>query len=205
MEPLTDKEKREYATYKYNGGLGALLCSHCKVIIRNGKTFTEDDWKCMRGELRKPKQYCEKCITNTMLKETTYRNRYKDEIKFEFIGDKTIKVSGFSPYYRIGWPNVYDKAYESFINEQAEHGMELVELEEFKKIVHDYNNEKIKPYSMLVYSDQNTIDMWDPSGGPYLSAGTDMREFFYKFKFPDPLIIKEFKTGYDGYVLILLK
>lgn len=61
MESLTDKEKREYATYKFNGGLGALLCSNCKVIIRDGRTFTEDDWRCMRGEIRLPKQYCDKC------------------------------------------------------------------------------------------------------------------------------------------------
>ncbi len=135
-----------------------------------------------------------------MLEEVTYSNRYKDQIRFEFIGEKTIKVTGYSPYYRMGWPNVYDKAYEAYV---ADHGP--IDLEEFKKIVHDYKNESMRPYSQLIYSDQNTIDMWDPSGGPYLSAGHDMREFFYKFKFPDPLIIKEFKTGNNDYVLIILK
>jgi hypothetical protein len=61
LEPITDKERREYATYKFNGGLGALLCSECRVIIRDGLTFTEEDWKVMRGEIRLPKQYCKEC------------------------------------------------------------------------------------------------------------------------------------------------
>jgi hypothetical protein len=61
LEPITDKEKREYATIKFNGGLGALLCSECRVTIRDGRTFTEDDWKHMRGEIRLPKQYCQEC------------------------------------------------------------------------------------------------------------------------------------------------
>jgi hypothetical protein len=135
-----------------------------------------------------------------MLEETTYRNRYGDNIRFEFIGDKTIKVTGYSPYYRMGWPNVYDKAYEAYV---ADHGP--IDLEEFKKIVHNYENKDMRPYSMLIYSDQNTINMWDPSGGPYLHEGHDMREFFYKHKFPEPLIIKEFKTQEEGYVLIILK
>jgi hypothetical protein len=135
-----------------------------------------------------------------MLEEVTYSNRYKDQIRFEFIGDKTIKVTGYSPYYRMGWPNVYDKAHEAYVND---HGP--IDLEEFKKIVHNYENKDMRPYSQLIYSDQNTINMWDPSGGPYLHSGTDMREFFYKFKFPNPLIIKEFKTGKEGYILIILE
>ncbi len=140
-----------------------------------------------------------------MLEETTYRNRYGDNIRFEFIGEKTIKVTGYGPYYRIGWPNEYGKAYKAFLDESDKHGMELVEFEEFKKIVHDYNNESMRPYSQLVISNTNIIDMFDPSGGPYLHSGHDMREFFYKHKFPEPLIIKEFKTQEEGYVLIILK
>jgi len=143
-----------------------------------------------------------------MLEEVTYINRYKDKIRFEFIGDKTIKVSGYGPYYRIGWPNIYDNAYETYIAEHAKHGMELVTFEEFKKIVHDSSDreryEKMRPYSMLVVSNPEVVDMFDPSGGPYLHAGQDMRHFFHEFKFPNPLLIKEFKTHYDGYVLILL-
>ena len=140
-----------------------------------------------------------------MLEETTYRNRGGDNIRFEFIGDKTIKMSGYLPYCRMGWPNVYDKAYEAFVAEHAEHGMELVNFEDFKEIVHDYKNEKIRPYSQLVYSDTNTINMFDPPSGPYLHSGHDMRDFFHKFNFKDPLIIQEFKITGEDYVLIILK
>lgn len=51
----------EKAIFKFNGGLGALLCSKCRVIIKTGKDFTDDEWKCIRGEIELPKQYCEKC------------------------------------------------------------------------------------------------------------------------------------------------
>jgi hypothetical protein len=129
--------------------------------------------------------------------EVTYSNRYKDQIKFELVDSTTIKITGYSPYYRMGWPNVYDKAYEAYV---ADNGQ--IDIEEFKKIVHDYKNEKMRTYSQLVYSDQNTIDMWDPSGGPYLAAGQDMREFFRDST--KPLIIKEFKTDKDC-VLIKLE
>ena len=146
-----------------------------------------------------------------MSKEVIYKNRYRDEIKFELLDNRTIKVTGYQPYYRMGWPNVYEPAYEAFIAERAEHGMELVDFDQFKKIVHEYKDEelrlKMRPYAELVVSNPDVIDMWDPSGGPYLHAGQDMREFFHKFKFPNPLIIKEFKTGKDAIdpcVLILL-
>jgi hypothetical protein len=144
-----------------------------------------------------------------MLEEVTYTNRYKDKIRFEFIGDKTIKVTGYSPYYRMGYPNIYEPSYESFVSDRAEHGMELVDFDQFKKIVHEYKDEelrlKMRPYAELVVSNPDVIDMFDPSGGPYLHEGQDMREFFYKFDFKEPLIIKEFKTSKDDYVLILLK
>ncbi len=47
--------------YKYNNGNGALLCSDCSVIIKEGNDFTENE-----------AQYCEKCKyirTNSKLSE----------------------------------------------------------------------------------------------------------------------------------------
>lgn len=131
-----------------------------------------------------------------MSKQVVYQNRYKDQIKFELLENRTIKITGYSPYYRVGYPNVYDKAYEAYV---SDHGS--IDIEEFKKIVHDYKNEKMKPYSMLVYSNQDVIDMWDPSGGPYLHSGTDMREFFRDES--KPMIIKEFKTDKDCVIIEL--
>ena len=50
------------ATWKLNGGLGALLCSQCSVIIKTGIHFTDEEWKAARGEISIPPQFCEKCI-----------------------------------------------------------------------------------------------------------------------------------------------
>ena len=52
---------KEYAIFKFNGGLGALLCSKCKVIIKTGKDFTEEEKKAIKGYIKLPPQYCEKC------------------------------------------------------------------------------------------------------------------------------------------------
>lgn len=47
--------------FKFNGGLGAILCSKCSVIIKTGKDFTENEWKAFRGELKLESQFCNKC------------------------------------------------------------------------------------------------------------------------------------------------
>ena len=49
------------ALFKFNGGLGALLCSKCSVIIKTGREFTEEESRAIRGELTLPAQYCNKC------------------------------------------------------------------------------------------------------------------------------------------------
>lgn len=125
-----------------------------------------------------------------------YHNRYRDKITFDHKG-KTVTMTGYSPYFRYSWPNVYDKAYKAFVDEHAKHGMELVDLEKFKEVVHEYKDEelrlKMRPYAELVYSDQDTIDMVDPSGGPYLSRGMNLKEFFGK-DYQD-LIIESIKIG----------
>lgn len=64
-----DKQAEEYyndtyipmAIFKYNGGQGALLCSKCRVIIKKGKDFTDEEKKAMKGKITLPPQYCKKC------------------------------------------------------------------------------------------------------------------------------------------------
>ena len=60
----------EKAIFKFNGGLGALLCSGCRKILRIAKDFSEEELKGIRGELDYdlPARYCEQCVikdTNT--------------------------------------------------------------------------------------------------------------------------------------------
>jgi len=52
---------KDKAIFKFNGGLGALLCSGCSVIIRTGSSFTDDERKAMRGEIDLEPCYCDKC------------------------------------------------------------------------------------------------------------------------------------------------
>ena len=49
------------ATFKFNNGRGALLCSKCNKIIKVGKDFTKKEWKALRGEIKIPPQYCKEC------------------------------------------------------------------------------------------------------------------------------------------------
>ena len=49
------------AIFKFNSGLGALLCSKCRTIIKIGQEFTPDELKAMKGEKELSSQYCKKC------------------------------------------------------------------------------------------------------------------------------------------------
>jgi hypothetical protein len=53
-----DKPK---AIIKFNNGMGAVLCSGCRIILREGFDMTEDDWKDSKGEIHMAPQYCDKC------------------------------------------------------------------------------------------------------------------------------------------------
>lgn len=143
--------------HKFNGGLGATLCHHCKVIITTG--LTKDI-------------YCKNCADN----KVTYLNRYRDEIIFEHIGD-TVTMTGGN-WFRYGWANVYTDAYQVFLEDTSIHGISVSGIEEFEKLVHDYNNEVMKQYAPLVYSDKDKICFVDPSGGPFIGLGDNLNEFW---------------------------
>jgi len=56
----------EKAIFKFNNGNGALLCSKCRVIIKTGRDFTEEEIMAIKGKLDMPPQYCKQCKTNNM-------------------------------------------------------------------------------------------------------------------------------------------
>lgn len=133
-----------------------------------------------------------------------YHNRYKDKITFDHKG-KTVTMTGYSPFFRYGFPNVYDKAYEKYVESaRKDAGLDwswILSQEEFEKALYidkeeDYgwhNNALYKLFGKYIYSDKDTIDMVDPSGGPYLTIGTNLKEFFGK-NYED-LIIESIKIG----------
>jgi hypothetical protein len=55
--------KKEGAIFKFNSGLGALLCSCCRVIIKTGKDFTDEEKKAAYGDgkTKVGPRYCDKC------------------------------------------------------------------------------------------------------------------------------------------------
>lgn len=115
-----------------------------------------------------------------MIKKT-YVNRYRDQITFEQDGD-TILMSGYDPSFcRFGWPNVYTEAYQAYcevVYEQPD-GIPM-SLDRFKEVVHEWRDGKnwiFKLFGPLITSDKNSISMFDPSGGPYMSLGMDMAGF----------------------------
>ena len=56
----------EKAIFKYNGGLGALLCSSCRVIMKIGSGFNDEEIMAIKGEVDMPPQYCKQCKPNIM-------------------------------------------------------------------------------------------------------------------------------------------
>ena len=108
------------------------------------------------------------------MKTNTYTNRYGEIYTFTPTSDGNIFWSGSFSHTRFAWPNDYSVAYKTYLEQGG-----TMPLEEFKKKVHEYNNET-KEYVMgrelvsLITSDTTKIDMVDPSGGPYICTGMEL-------------------------------
>jgi len=119
-----------------------------------------------------------------------YSNRYNDEITFTHSGDEVTMEGG--SWFRWGLENDYSKAYEAYI---ADGGTEPINV--FEKLVHQYDDEAksytdlAKKYQLLVFS-SDTISMVDPSGGPYISLGMNLKQFWPKGQYQD-LVVESIK------------
>ena len=149
------------------------------------------------------------CYINSIIRvmeKIKYTNRYNDVFTFSKTEDGNILFEGELKWMRCGWPNVYDDAYTAYCADTDTD--ERMTMGEFKKAVHEYEPETFKStplnkkYAKLVYSDQSRIDMIDPSGGPYMHSGYDMGMFDKSFK---GMIVKEFKSVPEGYLIIIEK
>jgi hypothetical protein len=119
-----------------------------------------------------------------------YRNRYGDIFTFSKTEDGDLLWEGNFEFCRYGWPNVYDDAFKTYNEDGGD-----MSLEEFKDKVHEYNYDNStwtmdEKYRKLIYSDRNTIDMLDASGGPFISSGYNMGVFD---KSLEGMIVEEFK------------
>ena len=131
---------------------------------------------------------------------TNYTNRYGDQYKFELMPNGNIMWTGKFEWVRCGWPNVYDKAYAKY---QEDGGTESLLI--FTQKVHEWDDlavgwtEFAQKYGQYVYSDKDTIDMVDPSGGPYIARGNNMESFSKDFA---GKIVHSFKRHEEGYEIV---
>lgn len=137
------------------------------------------------------------------MNSTKYKNRYGDVFTFTETEDGNVLWEGNFEFHRFSYPNVYMDAYQAYLNDEPHHD-HLLSLSEFKKAVHEYDKETYestelnRKYSPLVYSDRETIDMVDPSGGPYLSEGYDLGHLGSELK---GKVIHSFKNVENGYLI----
>lgn len=131
-----------------------------------------------------------------------YSNRYNDVYVFKVDKRNNISVTGPFRWMRMGWPNNYTTAYQSYLEDTKK---DVLTLEEFIKEIHSYDKDTFesstigKLYSRLVTSDMTRIDMIDPSGGPYLCVGMYLSLLGEEFSH---LKIKEIKSLKSGFKLI---
>ena len=125
-----------------------------------------------------------------------YTNRYGDVFTFKQLENGNIQWSGNFKYCRFGMPNDYSLAWEVF---QEEYGG--MSYEDFKKNVHAYDEEKgqhvFPDLVPLISSKKDIINMVDPSGGPYITEGMDLKQFGIEG------IVKEFISNKDGYEIVV--
>jgi hypothetical protein len=62
----------EKAIFKFNGGLGALLCSSCRTIIKTGADMSQFEKDAMKGKQVMLPRYCTKCFDNLTKEYTQY-------------------------------------------------------------------------------------------------------------------------------------
>ena len=139
-----------------------------------------------------------------------YTNRYNDVYTFTKQEDGGVLWEGDFKYCRFGYPNVYKRAYQQYCKDVGSIGCHPMHIESFKEEVHemeyDENDNYVGPgpicamYGHLVYSDTSSVDMVDPSGGPYLSTHTNLGERFDSEELKG-LCIQSFEPIDTGYKL----
>ena len=139
-----------------------------------------------------------------------YTNRYGDVYTFTKQEGGSVLWEGEFKHCRFGFPNVYKRAYQQYCKDVGSQGQHPMFIDTFKEQVHEMlyneNDEYVGPgpicaqYGHLVTSDTNTIDMVDPSGGPYLSTHTNLGKRFDSEELKG-LCISSFKRVDTGYLI----
>ena len=116
-----------------------------------------------------------------------YKNRYGDVYTFTKQEDGIILWEGPFEHVRIGFPNVYKKAYQQFRKD----GGQLNQYEFEEKVheqIYDQDGNWLRKgpitedYGPMVFSDTDNINMVDPSGGPYIKQHMNLGQFGKELK-----------------------
>tara|TARA_R110000868_G_scaffold268036_3_gene527282 strand:+ start:946 stop:1449 length:504 start_codon:yes stop_codon:yes gene_type:complete len=125
------------------------------------------------------------------MKVAKYENRYGDKILFSELSANKVKMSGYGPWYRYGWCNDYAEAYQVYTSHcnaltEPDYLYLVEDMDEnklrprtYQEFVYEVeNNEEYRSYLGLVRTDMSRINMFDPSGGPYVELGTNIGRYF---------------------------
>jgi hypothetical protein len=123
-----------------------------------------------------------------------HKNRYNDKFTFTKDSEGNILWEGKFKWCRFAWPNDYTEAYNKYVTDDCDSSA-VMTPGEFKKAVHETDEHGYTDFAMkymqYVKSDTSKIHMVDPSGGPYLTEGSDMGYIADEFK---GMIVKEFQS-----------
>lgn len=125
-------------------------------------------------------------------KTTQYQNRYGDTILFTETSEGVIEMSGYTPdWMRSSYDRDFSDAYQVYKNQcsaLSEPDYDLLvedtangELREmtYQEFAYEaQNNEKYNHYYSLSKPDYERLLMVDPSGGPYITIGTNLGRYF---------------------------
>lgn len=134
-----------------------------------------------------------------------WKNRDGDIYTFKLQDDGSILWEGEFKYYRVGYPNAYKKAYQTYCKDVGSKGEYPMHIETFIERVHEqaYGNgqwvglsEIGLRYRHLVVPNTDTIDMIDPSGGPCIKVHQELGWLGEEFKDLCVSTITPIETGY---------
>ena len=135
-----------------------------------------------------------------------YKNRYGDVFTFKQLENGNIQWSGNFKHCRFGCPYDYSIAYEKYKEDKFGEATTLEEfIEELHEQIYDDDMHFIgysltsEIYGEYVTPKTDIISMVDPSGGPYISEGMDMKIFGLQGR------VKEFSSNKNGFEIVIDK
>lgn len=140
--------------------------------------------------------------------QTTYHNRTGDNIVFEKLDENSIKMSGYNSdwiRFSIDEQNL-SEAYSQYLKD-----LSVMEEPDTDILYEDINTSSLRGFtpeefkstiyhnSFSKYRQYIGYNMFDPSGGPYITVGTNIKWYFEQ-KEPD-MIVESISIKEDHVIL----